>query len=1062
MGETVWSLNAWARAVASMEVGPLPSRVVLVPRLRIAHSLKKELARLQPGALIGTLFVTPVLAAREVLSLAGAWAPSGEEPLRAVRLQRRLEAGVALEHFEPSQLEGSTGWARAFVRTIGELEAAGLRPEQLRTAGAARVRDVARIWDSLEDTGSLTGDLTLARAAELLRARDCWPWPGATLAVVTGHETGAQAAFINAIPRLQLRALGARPMLKAWVRRSHALFPGLDFAPASDPAPKTELEVLKRYLFEDPQVLAAPDRARSAGRDGTVELEEFAGVEAELEATADWLVRQVRAGVPLDGLAVLVPHAEPLVTWVRARLERIPWPGGTVPVFVAGGVAGLSSSGGTRLLALLRALGAWLPAEALAELLPILKTSDGERLAPDDAVQVVAGLGVLGGSAGRPRGALEWFPAARAAHARLEARLAEFAKAREGTDDEEAEARRRWQLENQRTSLARVLPALEALHTIVALLLDEASLPVLWWALRDFLFRGRFLRVPPEATELLAVLGASLDRAAEEPGLAAVRGAGALMLVEETLARLRLTVGRFGEPRVYVGTVRSAVGLGFDAVRIIGLSEGSIPPALREDAVLDSATRASLDVAALGGRALAGHAALQALFRIVVEARRHVSFSFPRADASGSAHEASSVFLEIAAALGRPNALTGAPAAAVPRAGEFARDAFQPAREAQRAARLDLPLTEASWLERVATRRDVVPAHWAAVASTNPSVVHALSTRDRSGLDGYLGDRAASLAMRGLSADEPISASRLKTLLECPHRYLLDSVLHWGEPAGIPPAGRVEALTWGTLVHRVLERFGREHGAGLRRMTKTAALERAEAIARSEFGELMQQYALLSEEVRAAELRRLLKDITLLTALEWAAREEREFIAVERAFGEDEALELQLDGGSLFVHGFIDRLDQVGSTLLVRDFKTGRAHPLQGKEAEPDPLLDVQVVVYGLVARALAKAWQTPRRVEVAYAYVSEHSPLRHFAGEQARALFSVGGEWLGLARALLASRTFPRRPSTDRCGFCAFSVVCDERGPSRSRELLSAPIDELEGRLAAHWGLVEGEEEES
>jgi len=48
-----------------------------------------------------------------------------------------------------------------------------------------------------------------------------------------------------------------------------------------------ELDLLKSYLFEPPVVLADQSRQRSPGPDGTVDLEEYAGFEAELEAVAD-------------------------------------------------------------------------------------------------------------------------------------------------------------------------------------------------------------------------------------------------------------------------------------------------------------------------------------------------------------------------------------------------------------------------------------------------------------------------------------------------------------------------------------------------------------------------------------------------------------------------------------------------------------------------------------------------------------------------------------------------------------------------------------------------------
>src|SRR3990167_2059146 len=98
--QPVWSLREWAEAILELKVGTLPSRTVIVPRLRVAHALKRELVELDPRALVGTVFVTPSLAAREVLILAGVALESGEEAIRPVRLRQWFARRPALRHFD--------------------------------------------------------------------------------------------------------------------------------------------------------------------------------------------------------------------------------------------------------------------------------------------------------------------------------------------------------------------------------------------------------------------------------------------------------------------------------------------------------------------------------------------------------------------------------------------------------------------------------------------------------------------------------------------------------------------------------------------------------------------------------------------------------------------------------------------------------------------------------------------------------------------------------------------------------------------------------------------------
>ncbi len=1050
----IWSLREWAQAIAALPVGSLPARTVVVPRLRVATALKRELAQLAPRALLGTMFVTASLAAREVLSLADIQLEGGEEAARPVRLRHWFSKRPALKHFDVDVLHEARGWSDAFAKTLGELEAARLTPQALRARNRPQLDDLALALDAQADAAetSVTNETLLGCATDVLLGGGVWPWAGQTLIVVSGHESGAQASFLRAIPAATMLGLGARPVTPRSNNRLRALFPSVaaQVEPPLTDETLDELGLLKRFLFADPQVLAAPSRQRSSGRDGSVELEEHAGVDADLEATAEWVVQQVKSGTPIGRLAVLVPHAEPLASLVRSRLQRIPWGDEPLPVFVAGGEAAIQTATGARVLSLLRALATWLPAWAVAELLPSLRTSDDERVSRDEAVGLVSSLGTLGGSPGRPEGARDWFVAGTRAFGRLGS-LIERLERVEGTDEEESATRRLDHLRRQRSALGRVLPALEALDGLAAHVISDAPLSVLWPALADFLPGSRWLRLPVESLEVALALQGAMQRA----GVEEVQGRAALMLIEETLRRLRRTMGRYGEPRVYVGTVRGATGLGFDAVRIIGLAEGSIPPALREDAVLDSGLREQLGVPALITREQRSLQELQSVFRVVFETRKHVTFSFPRTDLSGSVRESSSLFIEVAAALGRPNAVTRAPGSVVPRGHDLARDAFTPARVAQRTSRLEQPVGEGAWLDRTAVLSKDLPLHWAKTPATDPIRVEALATEERGGLDGYLGDAAQALPMRGLTAELPLSASRLKTLLECPHRYLLQNILYWGEPASAQATGALDALTYGTLVHAVLERFGQKHGAALAEGVESESKEHLRAIADEEFDHLLERYALLGDQVRDVERRRMHRDLAVFFEADWQARTQRRFVGVEREFVHT----LTVEGEALHVHGFIDRLDRVGKTTLVRDYKTGRPHPRKGSDAEPKPELDAQIALYGLIARELSKEWKVPGDVRVAYAYANAHEPLRSF-DEDAETLFETAEKWLEVARALLEQRTFPRRPGAEACGFCPFAVVCGTAGPERSGRLLEDPQYDVETKLNELWGSTDEESE--
>jgi hypothetical protein len=148
------------------------------------------------------------------------------------------------------------------------------------------------------------------------------------LSSATGNLTSAQARFLRAIPQSTTGVLIARPARKRYLDKMEELL-GVEVGAAlrSAEAPRAsrnERDLLSSYLFEPPAVLANPQRPRSEKPDGSVDLEEHAGVETELEATADWVALQISGGTPLEEIAVLVPELDPLAGLVADRLARLP------------------------------------------------------------------------------------------------------------------------------------------------------------------------------------------------------------------------------------------------------------------------------------------------------------------------------------------------------------------------------------------------------------------------------------------------------------------------------------------------------------------------------------------------------------------------------------------------------------------------------------------------------------------------------------------------------------------------------------------------------------------
>jgi len=312
----------------------------------------------------------------------------------------------------------------------------------------------------------------------------------------------------------------------------------------------------------------------------------------------------------------------------------------------------------------------------------------------------------------------------------------------------------------------------------------------------------------------------------------------------------------------------------------------------------------------------------------------------------------------------------------------------------------------------------------------------------------------------GLEAARPISASALQQLLQCPRMFLMRRILGWDEPAAAPSLRELDPLAFGSLLHRTVELFYREHGDAFCRRQRTLARwkELARAVADAEFERFLSEYPLVGEGVRQKERERLHDALRTFVEYDWQGPPRR-FVGVELPFGRDESMAVKADGVTLHVHGFIDRVDCRDDVTVVRDLKSGKAHPRLGPEAGPTALRDVQLGLYQLAARKLARRWGTPAAVEAAYAYASGKGEVeeRAFRGDAA-ALEKATRGWLATAAHLLAARAFPPSADEGDCEYCPFHVLCGQGAARRAREALAGVED---GPLARFRALKLGDDEE-
>ena len=1006
------SIARWADAVIALDArGSLPTRIVLVPSEAQAHALRVELVVRGPQALAGTRFFTAAAAARAVLDGAGSAYRIGEEARRRLRLRKLFRARPALVAYCVGDL-CTAGWEAAFAETIEQLESAALRPEDLERLGEVRASDLARIWRAVdEDAGpSWSVPRLMGEARRILTAEPgAWPFDGPVLAAAAVGVDTAHARLLQVIPRLTLGIVPGRPARRSALDRMRSLLGPVaaELVASVEAAPGDgELAVLAEHLFEPPERLAAAERRRSSGPDGSVSLELYAGVDEEIDAAARWVAEEVfHHRTPLQGLAILLPAPDPLAALVADRVEALPWPAGTRPVYLACGRPAVATAAGARLLAIVRALAAYLPADAMAELLPRLRLAgvDG-HLSPGRARALVSKLATIGGSAARPQDARRWSE-----------RLGGIEL------DEEARA---------------VGPAVEALVAVAAEMIDGAPLGKLWQAIRAFTTEHVIAR--REMTAVLEQLGGEVCALAGDAVTAQVAGAEAVELIQAVLGSLRLETGRHGEPAIYVGTITSAAGLPFSAVRVIGLAESVYPGTLRADAILPADLRRRLPAHTLIGDDGFATARLHAFDQVVRGVTHRLCVSAPRTDVDGSEREPAALFIEMAAALARPHPITGARPRVIPTIAELERDGFRVAREAMESRRVQAPLTPACWLDRVARGGRPLPSAWSRAVVTSPAAV----LERAAGLHGMLGARPLTVCTPGVDAEHPLSASALRVLLTCPHRFLLERVLgFWCRSAGVE-THRIDPSSYGRLFHAVAETFARMHGPafGARERDLAYWLDVGDGIAGTAFEAFLREYPLIGRGVIDAERRRLRREVRAFIEHDWDAGRPRRFVAAERGFGEDAAVSIPTGAGPLFVTGRIDRIDVEGDVTVIRDLKTGRPRPREREQIDPDVDLDLQLGIYVAVAERLAAEWSLPAEISATYVYVDPLAVERERSFRTDRhALRTATERWLELARSLIRDQSYVQSPDPKDCRMCPFSAVCGSDSTATSQRLHDA-----------------------
>ncbi len=507
---------------------------------------------------------------------------------------------------------------------------------------------------------------------------------------------------------------------------------------------------------------------------------------------------------------------------------------------------------------------------------------------------------------------------------------------------------------------------------------------------------------------------------------------------------------------VFVAPIASAIGMRFDRVYLVGMIEGAVPPAIRDDPLIPDSERRAAGGAAAGlplrqeQKVKERYEFLAALASAPVRV-----LSYPVAEPAGQrANYASRWFVEQASILERSPVHASGLASLGDRTWltliPSAERALGTVEETSPADLHDYAL-ERIWRWKNAAR--AVRNHPLAQSGTLTKSLTMGRQRYGSGLtewDGYVSDANVRESLSKKLRGSGVSPTSLERWARCPFSYFLGNVLGIGSVERPEEVYSIAPLDKGSLVHEILERFIRQaRDGGALPMPDEPWSDAQRNTLRSIAEELFDD-----AEARGVAGKALLWQIEkesilydLDNFLEQDAQIRKRFrtspARVEARFGLDgdswpEAVFTLDDGTPIKFRGMIDRVDRdtSGKRVLVMDYKTGGASPYKNLGQDPiDRGRRLQLSIYSLAARL---GMEKDAEVEAVYWFVAggggpslvPAEPV-NIDEERTRKRFAQGVSTIvsGIGKGL-----FPANPGKwthrglENCSFCDFDSLCPSR----------------------------------
>ena len=523
---------------------------------------------------------------------------------------------------------------------------------------------------------------------------------------------------------------------------------------------------------------------------------------------------------------------------------------------------------------------------------------------------------------------------------------------------------------------------------------------------------------------------------------------------------LQASVGHLGSVGhgVFVAPLRLAAAMSFDVVHIVGMIEGAVPPAVRDDPLIPERDRER------AGGSTAGLPLQQQQkdderydYLAALATAPERTLSYPVADPAGQRENfPSRWFLEEASRLAEEQVFSstlpeysGSDWMTVIRS---MRHSFETAQVSVHADGHDYNMERLQSWKSAGLRAEDHPFAADGVLAASMSLSAARFGRRFTEWDGNLS--AAGADFSEMLTDRPLSPTSLERWAKCPFSYFLGTVLLLSAEDSPEDIYEISPLERGLLIHNVLEEFveaaeregslpapqeewSTHHRAELRRI---AARQFADAEAKGVAGKSV-MWQIVRDEIL----------IDLEAFLDADLRVRQQFgvspMLAEAEFGISQdgwqpAVLTLPDGTQVRFRGKIDRVDadSVGERALVLDYKTGGSYSYRNLKDDPiDRGQRLQLAIYSLAAR---QALGEHADVSAAYWFVTSGGKFElvpaqpvNIESEGVMERFSEGISTIvgGIRQGLFPANPGPGDPNNSNnrqtnCRFCDFKTLCPSR----------------------------------